>query len=129
MRRVVRNIIVLLVAVAFGPLTSGYPLAQYLCAMNDAMPMACPMAGCTKEVPTGSTIASPDCCSKYVVAADISTHFVKTDGTQDLSGPASHSAALDEPALAFFAEGRALVVPSVTAHAPPLFLLNRSLLL
>lgn len=129
MRSSFRHSIALLLAVVFGPLTSGYPVVLALCGANDGVPLLCRMTECDDEIPAGSTLTGPACCTPHVVADGVSKTFVKSQTTMfDLL------ATTDEGCESFMFSSptprsldRQERDPAV--HAPPLYITHQAILI
>ena len=129
MRLFVRHTVAVLLAVVFGPLTSGYPVVLALCGANDGAPMLCRMTECDDTVPTGVVLTSPACCTPYVVADVVSKTYVKPH--QPVQDPTTATVARSEDAFSVDQTPRSLdrreLDPAV--HPPPLYISHQALLI
>ncbi len=129
MKLFLRNSVAALLAVVFGPLTSGYPVVLALCGANDGAPMLCRMAECSDSVPTGITLNSPACCTPHVVADGVSKIFVKPhQHVQDLL---TATVARFDETLCADQTLRSLVRRELdpAIHPPPLYISHQALLI
>lgn len=129
MKLFVRHIVAILLAVVFGPLTSGYPVVLAMCGMNDGAPMLCQMAECDDGVPTGVTLTSPACCTPHVVPDGVSKSYVKPhEQLQDLTAA---TVTRSEDAFSVDQTPRLLdrrdLDPAV--HPPPFYISHQALLI
>ena len=127
-QRIIRLFCATVLIFAFGLFNIGLPVVLYLCPLMTATQSSCPMSHDGNAHELSFQNQNPSCCGKVIVAERNTTPFVKT-----------HSVTQEKitflASLTFDVQERAVPICALTiaesphSNAPPLFLLNATLLI